>query len=325
MTTRRDLFAPAGLAIATAVVPSALFAQTFPAKPVHVVVPFPPGGTTDILVRLLSADLERRWGQTVVIEYKPGGGTVIGTSLVAKAPPDGYTLLVVANSLVINAKLHSALPYDAMTAFEWVGMLATSPQLIAVNSASPYRTFAQWLEAAKARPESLSIATVGPATTQHIAVAMLQRVANINVVYVPFAGGALAVNAILGGHVSAVLGNLSEMAPQIDGGKLRPLAVTTAERLDTLKEVPTVAESGFPGYEAAVWFGICAPAGTPREIVGRLSDGFASALREPEIRSRVVAAGLQPAYLAPSAFSVYVSQMYGRYSKLIDDAKIRLE
>jgi tripartite-type tricarboxylate transporter receptor subunit TctC len=325
MTHRRDFLAPAVMACAGAVLPSFLYAQSFPARPVHIVVPYPPGGAADTLVRLLATQLEQRLRQTVVVDYKPGGGTVIGTAAVAKSPPDGYTLLIVANSLVINVKLHNNLPYDGMKALEWVALLATSPQVIAVNSASPYRTLKEWIDAARAQPATLSLATVGPATTQHIAGEMLQYVAGIKLVYVPFAGGALAVNAALGGHVTAIMANLSEVATQIEAGKLRALAVTTAERLDALKQVPTVAESGYPGYEATVWFGVCAPAGTPRDIVATLSDAFAAGLKDPDLRARVITAGLQPAYLGPSAFSAHVGQMYERYSKVIDDARIKAD
>ena len=300
-------------------------AQSFPTKPVRIVVPFPAGGSTDTLTRLVGQHLSQRWGQAVVVDNKPGGGTVIGGAIVAKAPADGYTLLIVANSLVINAKLRDNLPYPGIKAFEPVAMLTNSPQVIAVNSASPYHSLRDWLDAARAQPGVLSYATVGPTTTQHIAGEMLKRAAGVDLTYAPFPGGGPAANAVLGGHVSAVLTNLNEVAGMIEAGKLRPLAVTTLERLSALKHVPTVAESGYPDYEAVAWFGVAAPAGTPREIVDKLAEGFAAALSDADIRQRLISAGLYPAYLGPAAFSAHIAQQYMHYSRVIDEAKIRPE
>jgi len=305
--------------------PGLVAAQTFPSKPVHVVVPFAPGGAFDVLARVIASQLEQQWHQPVVVETKPGAGSVVGTTFVARANPDGYTVVLVANSLVINAKLRPTLPYDAIKGFEPIALLVNSPQVIAVNPASPYHTLKEWLDAAKAQPGTLSLATVGPGTTQHIAVEMLQRAAGVKFVYVPFAGGAPAVNALLGEHVGAVLGNLSEVSAQIAAGKLRPLAVTTRERLDELKQVPTVAEAGYPGFEAVVWCGVSAPAGTPREVVQRISDGISQALKDAEVRQRLVVVGFQPAYLGPTDFAAHIADMAQRYSRIIEDAKITLE
>jgi tripartite-type tricarboxylate transporter receptor subunit TctC len=300
-------------------------AQSFPAKPVRIVVPFPAGGSTDTLARVLGQHLSQRWGQSVVIDNKPGGGTVIGGAIVAKAPADGYTLLIVANSLVINAKLRDNLPYPGLKAFEPVANLTNSPQVLAVNSASPYHSLRELLDAARAQPGALSYSTVGPATTQHIAGEMLKRVAGVEMTYAPFPGGGSAANSVMGGHVTAVLTNLSEVAGMIEAGKLRPLAVTTLERLSALKNVPTIAESGYPDYEAVAWFGVAAPAGTPREIVDKLADGFRAALDDADIRQRLIGLGLYPAYLGPAAFSTHIAQQYTHYARVIDEAKIKPE
>jgi len=318
--TRRDLLA---LAAASAVAGRAA-AQAFPSRPVKIVVPFPPGGTADVQARLVSDFMGRSLGQPVVIENKPGGGTIIGSAQVAKSPPDGHTLLLMANSFVINAKLHAAtLPYEGIKAFEPVACLTNSPQLIAVNAASPYKTFGEWLAAARARPEALSYATVGPATTQHIAGEMLQRAAGIRLIYTPFAGGAPAVNAVLAGHVDTVLANVSELQGFLEAGKMRALAVTTPQRLDTLKQVPTVAESGLPGYEAAAWFGLCAPAGTPKPSVEKLAQVATGALADPEIRKRLVGVGLEPYSMGPAQFAAHIADQFARYSKVIDEAGIK--
>ena len=307
------------------ILPALAAAQTFPSKPVHVVVPFAPGGAFDVLARVIASNLEQQWRQPVLVETKPGAGSVVGTTFVARAPADGYTVVLVANSLVINAKLRPTLPYDAIKGFEPIALMVNSPQVIAVNPSSPYRTLKEWLDAARAQPGILTLGTVGPGTTQHIAAEMLQRAAGVKLVYVPFPGGAPAVNAVLGGHVGAVLGNLSEVSAQIAAGKLRSLAVTTRDRLDELKAVPTVAVSGYPGFEAVVWCGVSAPTGTPREVVQRISDGIAQALNDAEVRQRLVVVGFQPAYLGPADFAGHVADMAQRYSRIIDDAKITLE
>ena len=322
--TRRSALAAAAITLCL-FLPGVAAAQTYPSKPVHVIVPFTPGGAFDVLARVIGAHLEQQWRQPVLVETKPGAGSVVGTTVVARANPDGYTLVLVANSLVINAKLRPTLPYDAIKGFEPIALMVNSPQVIAVNPTSPYRTLKEWLDAAKAQPGAFTLGTVGPGTTQHIAAEMLQRAAGVKLVYVPFPGGAPAVNAVLGEHVGAVLGNLSEVSAQIAAGKLRPLAVTTRERLDELKQVPTVAESGYPGYEAVVWCGISAPAGTPREVVQRISESVAQALKDGEVRQRLLVAGFQPAYLNPADFAAHVADMAQRYSRIIDDAKITLE
>jgi tripartite-type tricarboxylate transporter receptor subunit TctC len=320
MLSRRDLLT----AVAAAGIGTRALAQAFPTRAIRVVVPFPAGGTADIQARLLGEVMGRSLGQAVVVDNKPGGGTIIGTSLVAKAPPDGHTLLLMANSFVINAKLHaSTLPYDGIRAFEPVAGLTNSPQLLAVNAASPHRSLKDWIDAAKAKPGTLSYATVGPATTQHIAGEMLQRAAGIRLIYVPFAGGAPAVNALLAGHVDTVLANVSEIQPFLEAGKLRALAVTTAQRLDAMKQLPTVGESGLPGYEASAWFGLCAPAGTPREVVSTLAKAAAGALNDAEIRKKLVAVGLEPYSMGPADFAAHIADQAAKYSKVIDEAGIK--
>ena len=325
MTTRRSFLAVTATATAHAIVPSPATAQAFPSKPIHFIVPFPAGGSADVLARLVGQHMTQRWGPPVVVDPRPGGGTVIGTNMAAKAPADGHTILFIANSFVINAKLRTNLPYDGMKAFEPVAMMVSSPQVIAVNAASPFRTLKEWLDGARAQPGTMSLATLGPATAQHIAAEMLQRTTGVQLNYVPYPGSGPAVGALLGGHVGCVLAKLADMSSHLDAGKLRPLAVTTLERLEALKSVPTVAESGYPGYEAVAWFGVAAPAGTPRETVAKLADGVNAALNDAEIRQRIAAIGLQSAYLGPAAFSAHIAHQYERYARVIDEAKIKAE
>ncbi|MEO8654905.1 MAG: tripartite tricarboxylate transporter substrate binding protein [Ramlibacter sp.] len=321
MITRRE-FVAAGAALASAPLAQA---QSFPSRPIKMIVPFPPGGTADIQARLIGQHMSQSMGQPIVIESKPGGGTIIGTGFVAKAPADGYTILLMANSFVINAKLHaSTLPYEGMKAFEPIACMTNSPQVIAVNAASPHRSFKEWVDAAKAKPGTVSYATVGPATTQHIAGEMLQRATGTKLIYAPFAGGTQAVNSVLAGHVDTVLANLSEMSAHLEAGKLRALAVTTTQRLDALKQVPTVAESGYPGYEAAAWFGLSAPAGTPRDAVARLAEAVNAALSDAEVRKKLINVGLEPYYKGPADFAAHIAQQYERYSRVIDESGIKV-
>jgi tripartite-type tricarboxylate transporter receptor subunit TctC len=324
MITRRNLLAAGAAAAATGIAGDALAQTGFPTHPIKMIVPFPPGGTADIQARVISDYMGRTLGQPVVIENKPGGGTIIGSGFVAKSPADGHTILMMANSFVINAKLHASnLPYDGMKAFEPIACLTNSPQLVAVNAASPYKTFREWLAAAKAKPEALSYATVGPATTQHIAGEMLQRSAGIKLIYTPFAGGAPAVNAVLAGHVDTVLANVSELQSFIESGKMRALAVTTKERLDTMKQVPTVSESGLPGYEAAAWFGLSAPAGTPRDVIAKLAKAATGAMADLDVKKKLIGVGLEPYSMGPSEFAAHIADQYAKYAKVIDEAGIK--
>jgi tripartite-type tricarboxylate transporter receptor subunit TctC len=298
---------------------------TYPNKSVRVIVPFPAGGSADTLMRVVSQGLTKRWNQPIVIDNRPGGGTVIAGSLAAKAPADGYTLLVIANSLTINAKLRSNLPYDPLHAFDPVAMLAHSPQVIAVNNQSPYKSLNDLLLDARSKPGALSYATVGPASTQHIAGEAFKRITNTDFNYISFTGGGLAANAVLGNHVTMVLTNLSEVGGMLESGKLRPLAVTTRERIDSLAQTPTVQELGFKDYEAVVWFALASPAGTPREVVQKISDDLQITLNDPEVKKKLITSGLYPAYLEPQALAKHIQLEFERYSRVIDEAKIKLD
>ena len=311
-------------AAAAAPLASSVLTQTFPSRTIRLVVPFSAGGAGDFQARLIGERMARALGQSVVVENKPGGGTIIGSAQVAQAPADGHTLLLISNSFVINAKLRGdALPYRGMKAFEPVACLTDSPQLIAVNSASAWHSFKDWTDAAKAQPGTLTYATVGPATTQHIAGEMLFRQAGLRMVYVPFAGGAPAVNAVLAGHVDTVLANASELRSFIDAGRMRALAVTTPQRLASMPQVPTVAESGQAGYAASAWFGLVAPAGTPKEAVVRIAGTAVAALDDADIRKKLVELGLEPYPMDPGQFAAHLDDQYAQYARVIDEVGIK--
>lgn len=300
-------------------------AQSLSGRSIRIVVPFPPGGTADVIARLLGERAGQASGASFVVENRPGAGTIIATELVARAPADGNTLLLMANSFVINSSVRASLPYDPLTSFEPICLLVNSPQLIAVNSTSPFRTLADLVAAAKAKPGELSYAAVGPATTQHIAFEMFKRVAGVNLTFVPYTGGAPAVNALLGGHVTTVLANYSELIEQVKAGKLRALAVATRQRLDGLPDVPTVIESGYKDYEATAWFGMVAPAKTPRDTLDQLGKLFAAALQVPDVKAKFLAQGLYPVGACGAEFGAHIRLQHDLYAKVVRAANIKGE
>jgi len=300
-------------------------AQTTAPRTVRIVVPFPPGGTADLLARMLGQQIAQTGGPTIVVENRPGGGTVIATEHVARAAPDGNTVLLMANSFVINASVRASLPYEPLTAFEPICLLVDSPQILVVNAASPFKTLGEFVAAAKAKPGEMNYATVGPATTQHIAFEMFRRAAAINLTYVPYAGGAPAATALLGGHVMAVLANPSEVMEHVTSGKLRALGVASRERFGLLPGVPTIAESGYPGFEAAAWFGLMAPAKTPKETIAQHIAMFNSALAAPEVQAKLPAQGYRSIGVCGEAFGAHVRQQHESYARIIKDAGIRAD
>ena len=321
---RRTLRQAARLAVACAVflATSAAFAQS--ARTLKLIVPFPPGGSADILMRVLAEHIAKSTGATTVIENRPGAGTVIAQEQVLRAPPDGNTVLLNANSFVINPSVRK-LAFDPLATFEPVCYLVSSPQVIVVNSASPYRSLGELIAAAKARPGELSIGTVGPATTQHIAAEMLKRTTGAELIYVPYAGGAPAVTALLGNHVVTVLANYSEVTEQLKAGTLRALATTSPARIEPLPEVPTVQESGYRDYAAEVWFGAVAPPRTPKEKTAELARWFTEALQAPEVKAKLVSLALYPVAVCGEAFAAHMRKSHEDYARVIRDANIRAE
>lgn len=312
-------------AAAAACLVSALPAAAQTGKSVKIVVPFPPGGSADVLARLVGQEAARITGQTLVVESRPGGGTVIATDYVARSPADGGTLLIMANSFVINAHVRASLPYDPLTSFTPICLLVDSPQLIVVNGSSPFKSFIDYAAAAKAKPGQISIATVGPATTQHIAAELLKRKAQLDLLYVAYPGGAPAVTALLGQHVDSVLSNHSEVAEHLTSGALRALAATSRERLPALPDLATIGEQGVADYQASAWFGMVAPAGTPPATISRYAAAFKAALDVPEIRTKLVGLGLYPTPACEGAFAAHIKKQYDEYAEVIRAANIKLD
>lgn len=301
---------------------SATLAQT--GQTVKIVVPFPPGGSADILMRLLAEQITKATGTGTQIENRPGGGTVIAQEQVLRAPPDGNTVLLNANSFVINPHLRK-LAFDPLTSFEPICYLVSSPQMIVVHGNSPHRTLGDLVAAAKAKPGGLTLATVGPATTQHIAGEVFKRTAGIDLTYVPYTGGAPAVNALLGGHVTTVLANYSEVVEHLKAGTLRALATTSAKRIDPLPDIPTVQESGYKDYTAEVWFGAVAPPKTPKEATAQLATWFTAAMQAPDVKPKLITLGLYPVGICGDAYGAHMRRQSEDYARVIRDANIKAE
>src|SRR6266853_1857847 len=243
--------------------PAALAQDSFPSKPVHLLVPFPPGGAVDIVARTLADELGRRWPTNIIIDNRPGAGGTIAADAAAKAPPDGYTLVIVASGHAIVPFLYPKLPYDVFADFTPITLLGNSPNLALVRADSPLKTLADLVAAARARPGQLSYGHAGNGTSPHLAGELLKVTAKIDIAAVPYKGGAPALNDLLGGHIPLSFNNIPESIAQVRAGAVRALGVTTAVRSPVLPEVPTIAESGLPGYDTGVWWGFVAPAGLP--------------------------------------------------------------
>ncbi len=294
------------------------------ARTIRIVVPFPAGGSADDLARLLAEEIGRTRGVNLVIENRPGAGTVVATEAVSRAAPDGNTLLIVANSFVINPSLKK-LNYDPFVSFAPVCHLVSSPLIIAVNSDAPYRSLADLVSAAHAKPGELTMASVAPATTQHIAFEMLKRAADINMIHVPYPGGAPAVTALLGGHVTAVIANYSEVEAYLAAGRLRALATASRQRIQAAPDLPTVAESGYPNYESEVWFGIVAPAKTPPETISQLAGWFRAALQSAAVKEKLQQQEMYPVGACGADFAAHLRAQFDAYARVIREADIKAE
>ncbi len=293
-------------------------------RTIKVLVPFPPGGSADILARLLGDQVAKAQGVTILTENRPGAGASIAYEAAARAAPDGNTVVISANSLVINPTLRK-VNYDPLTSFEPVCYLLSSPQVIVVNSASPYQTLGDLLTAARAKPGELTFASVGPATTQHIGIELLKHAANVNLTYIPYTGGAPAINALLGGHVTAVLAQYSEVAEQVAAGKLRALVVTLKKRIAPLPAVPTVEELGYKDFEVETWFGLLAPAKTPRAVIEHINATAVAELNSPDMRKMYEDRGIIPGGDTPEEFGRFIQSEVAKWRQLAATAGIKPE
>ncbi len=311
-------------AAALTAAPGLARAQAYPSKPARIVVSFPAGGATDIMARLMGDWLTERTGQQFLIENKPGASGNIGTETVAKAPPDGYTILQVVTPNVINPALYSNLPFDFIKDIAPVIYLARLAYVVVVNPSVPVTTLPELIAYAKANPGKITDGSAGQGTPQNISCELFKMMTGVNLVHVPYKGGAPAVADLLAGHVQVIFAPISESIQQIKSGKLRPLAVTPAARLDVLPDVPTIAEF-VPGYEASGFAGIGVPTGTPAAIIDLLNKQLNAALADPKIKGRIVELGGTPTGGTPAEFGKILSEATEKWAKVIKTAGIKAE
>jgi tripartite-type tricarboxylate transporter receptor subunit TctC len=291
---------------------------------IKIVVPAPPGAVADILARLMATQMNAMQGASVVVESRPGAGDVIGTEAVARATPDGNTLLIVGTNFVITPRMRK-VDYDPLNSFEPICHLANAPTIIVVNSASPYRTLAELLDAARAKPGELTLASIGPGGVFHLGFEMLKRAAKVDMTFVPYPGNAPALNAVLGQQVTAMFGTYSNVAGSLKAGTLRALAVASPTRAEPLPDIPTVAESGFKDFDVDVWFGAFAPAKTPKDMLTRLAGWFSTAMQAAEVKEKLVVQGIYPGGPCGADFAAFIRKQYEGYSRVISEANIKVE
>jgi tripartite-type tricarboxylate transporter receptor subunit TctC len=302
----------AGLAATSAL------AQTFPAKTARLVVPFPPGGPRDAPGRQIAHHQTERWGQSVVVENKPGAGGNIGADFVAKSPPDGYTVVMGALSThAVNPSLYARMPYDAQKDFAPITLIAITPNVLVVNPDLPVHSVKELIAYAKARPGKLSFGSGSIGSAGHLAGELFKVDAGIDMVHVPYKGAAPATQALLAGDTQLMFDNLANAMAQVKAGKLRALAVTTAERSKLAPELPTMAEAGLPGFDISTWYGLFAPAGTPPDVVDKWNADVTAMLRTPDMRDRLLAQGAEPAPDTPAEFARFVAAEAAKYARIV--------
>jgi tripartite-type tricarboxylate transporter receptor subunit TctC len=299
------------------VLPLAVRAQDYPARPIRLVVPFPPGGPTDVLARIVAIRLGERLGQPVVVDNKPGASGMIGADMVAKAAPDGYTLLANASIHVINPSLYPKTAYDAIADFAPVSNLADVPLVLAVHPKLAARSVKELVALAKSSKTSLAFASAGNATSQHLSGEAFKIVAGIDMLHVPYKGSAPALTDLIGGQVQLMFDSLPSAMPHLKAGTIRPLAVTTLKRSSALPDVPTVAESGYPGFGISTWYGVWAPAATPPAVVQRLSREIAAIVRLPEVREQFAGLGADPVGNTPAEFAEFARAELTKWAGIV--------
>ena len=312
-----------GIAISLAFT-AAAHAQTFPSKPLRIIVPFAAGGAADLTSRMLGEHLSKALGQPVLVDNRPGAGAVIGYELGAKSPPDGHTLLIVYPSFVINPSIRR-VQYDPVKDLRAVGQISSLPMTIAVHPSLPVKTMKELVALARSKPGEISYGTPGVGTIQHVLGELFQRTTGAKMVHVPYTGLALALPALVGGHIMTVVGNVFEIAPFVKGGKVRTIVVSTESRSELLPDMPTMREAGFPELEATNWAGYVVPAATPQAAVTRLNTELVRIVRLAEIQEKFRAQGQSPVPSTPEQFASLLQSESARYSKVVREAGIKAE
>lgn len=324
ISTKRWL-AAAVAATAALTLPALTLAQAFPAKPVKIVVPYPPGGTNDIVVRLLAQKLGDSMGQPFVVENKPGASGNLGAEQVARAAPDGYTLLLVTTGHSIHPSLYKNLRYNIKTDLTPVSELTRGPMLVMVTPSLPYKTVRDVIAAAKAKPGSINFGSAGNGSSTHLATELLSSMAGVKMTHIPYSGSAPAMADVMAGNAQLVMDLMFSALPQVNGGKLRAIAITGAKRSPLLPNVPTVAESGVPGFETLAWNGLMAPASTPKPIIDKLNAEIHKALDAPEMKERLRAQGFEPSPGTPEQFGALIRSEIDRWAKVVKTSGAKVE
>jgi tripartite-type tricarboxylate transporter receptor subunit TctC len=313
------------LLLACAVSQAAL-AQAWPAKPIRLVVPFPPGGINDVLARIVSQKLTENLGQGVLIDNRPGAGGTIGSNMVAKAAPDGYTLLFGATSTVaISPNLYAGIPYDPVKDFEPIVHIASVASILVVNPSVPANSVRELLDLARARPGQLNFGSAGSGASQHLGGELLKSLGHVSMVHVPYKGGSAAMTDLVAGQINLMVEPIPTALPNIKAGRIRALAVSTPQRAPAVPELPTIAESGLPGYDLTIWFGLLAPAGTPREVIGRINAETLKILRSGDMNERLAAQGADPAGGRPEEFAALIRRELARWGEVVKAAGVKVD
>ncbi|MBY0270839.1 MAG: tripartite tricarboxylate transporter substrate binding protein [Burkholderiales bacterium] len=303
---------------------TAVHAQTFPSKPIRFIVPSSAGGGNDYLARLFGAKITENWGQQVLVDLRPGAAGILGSEIVAKAPPDGHTILIVATGYGLNPSLYAKLPYDTIEDFARVNLLAFSPNVLVVHPSLPVKSVKELIALAKSRPGELNYASSGAGTGGHLSIELMKYMAKINMVHIPYKGAGDATMAVVSGQVHMLMTAPGAAIPFIKAGRLRPLAVGSAKRVKALPEVPTMAEAALPGYEVDGFYGILAPGKTPRTIVDRLYAEFDRILKLPDVIQQLEAQGFEPVSYTPEKFTEYVKKEMQKWPPVFKAAGIKV-
>jgi len=325
MIDRRNAFVGGALMLAAAALPGLARADDFPSKPVRIVIPYPAGGATDLIARIVADKLTAKWGQSVVPDNRPGAGTTIGAEAVAKSAPDGYTLFMTTSAHTISASLYKKLSYDPLKDFTPITLVATIPLVLVVAPDLPVKNVQELVALAQSSPKGLSIASPGNGTAQHLAGELFKNRAKIESTHIPYRGDAPMINDLLGGQVQAGFVTLSVAIPYIQSGKLKALALAHGKRIDAIKAVPTFAEAGYPGFEAATWFGLLGPAGMPPAVVRKIRNDVAAIVDTPQTREKLVEMGSEVNNTTPEAFAAFIASESARWREAVRISGARLD
>ena len=298
-------------------------AQDYPAKPVRLIVPFPPGGTTDVVARIMAANLSKELGQQFIIDNRGGAGGSIGADMAAKSPADGYTLLLFHLGMVFGPALYGSLPYDVVNDFAPVGLVGSAPSVLIVNPSLPVRSVKEFIALARANPGQLNYGTAGIGSSGHLAVELFQNLAKVKFVHVAYKGGGPAVASTISGEVAFMIETTGSVVPQIKAGRLRALGVTSGQRSPALPDVPTIGEAGLTGYVYTTWYGIWAPARTPAAVVNRLNQAIQKVSGQADVRASLQNAGIEPEGSTPAQFGEVVRSDLAKWTRIIRDAGIK--